>query len=190
MAHPIILETQSLEEAFFRKRDVELIAEIRRREALQTRKKILSEVSGITDENVLDQLVAHDIHAETLAAFSLIPVIEAAWADGEVQPAECEILIRAVEETGIPRESVAFKLFEQWLKIRPQPRLMKLWANYTRALMSQLTPDVQERLKQTVLGHARTVAQAAGGFLGLGRLSTKEEKVLNALEAAFKIPDA
>jgi hypothetical protein len=188
MVRPIIPETQSLEGAFFRKRDAELIAEMRRREALQTRKKMLTEVSGITDENVLDQLVAHDIHAETLAAFSLIPVIEAAWADGEVQPAEREILIRAVEETGIPRESVAFKLFEHWLEIRPQPKLMKLWANYTRSLVSQLTPDVRERLKQTVLGHAHTVAQAAGGFLGLGRISTQEEKVLNALEAAFKVP--
>jgi hypothetical protein len=98
------------------------------------------------------------------------------------------MLIRAIEETGIPRESVAFKLFEQWLEIRPEPKLMKLWSNYTRALMEQLTPDVRERLKQTVLGHARTVVQAAGGFLGLGRISSQEEKVLIALEAAFKVP--
>ena len=188
MAHPIIPGTQSLEDAFFRKRDAELLAEMRRREALQTHKRMLTEVSGITDDVVLDQLVAHNIQADTLAAFSLVPVLEVAWADGEIQPAERALLIHAIEETGIPKESISFQLLNQWIQTPPEPRLMQIWTSYTRALMGQLPPEVRERLKQTILAHARSVAQAAGGFLGLGRTSSREDKVLRVLEHAFQLP--
>jgi tellurite resistance protein len=190
MKDPIFAERRSLEEAFFRQRDAELIAEMRRLEALQTRKKALTEVSGITDDDVLKQLVAHDIHAETLAAFSLVPLIEVAWADGTVPPAERDVLLHAMEEAGIQKESIAFQLTAQWLERRPGPNLMKLWKNYTRALLAELTPEAGNRIKQTVLKHARAIAEAAGGFLGLGRISQKEEKMIRAVEEAFGIKRA
>jgi hypothetical protein len=188
MAHPINPETQSLEDAFFRKRDAELLAEMRRRAAMQTHKKMLTEVSGITDDAVLEQLAAHNIQADTLAAFSLIPIIEVAWADGEIQPAERALLIRAIEETGIPKESISFQLLNEWIKIRPERKLMKLWTSYTQALMAEMPAEVGESIKKTILAHARSVAQAAGGFLGLGRTSSREDKVLQILEKAFKLP--
>jgi hypothetical protein len=187
MRHSIASETQSLEDAFFRKRDAELVAEMRRREATETRKRALAEVSGITDESVLNQLVAHDIHVETLAAFSLVPILKVAWADGKIQAAERSILLRAISEAGIPKDGIAYRLMQEWLEQRPAPKLMKLWRDYTQALMRQLPPEIGEPLKQTVLGHARAVAEAAGGFLGLGRISHQEEKVLAALEEAFII---
>lgn len=187
MAHPLFAEARSsLEDAFFRKRDAELIAEMRRREQVQSRKKALAEVSGITDEAVLDQLVAHDIHAETLAAFTIVPLVEMAWADGAIQPAEHQILLHAIEEAGIPKEGVSYKLMKQWLTRRPLPKLMKLWQNYTRALLAELPPEAGERIRQSVLEQARALAVAAGGFLGLARISSEEEKVLRALEEAFR----
>ena len=187
MAQPIFKETRLLEDAFFTKRDAELIGEMRRREAEQNRKKALAEVSGITDDDILDQLVRHDIHPETLAAFSLVPIIEVAWSDGEIQPAEREVLLQAIEEAGVPRDCVGYKLMEEWLDRRPEPKLMNLWEDYTRALMNTLPADVGKRIQQTVLNHARTVAEAAGGFLGFGRISNQEEKMLHALEAAFEV---
>ena len=112
MSHPVLKEARSLEEAFFFKHDAELVAEMRRREDVQTRKKALAEVSGIADEKVLDELVAHEIHAETLAAFSLVPVIEVAWADGTIQPAEEATILRAVEEAGVKKEGVGYQLIK------------------------------------------------------------------------------
>jgi len=190
MSHEMSKEAFSLEESFFLKRDAELMAEMRRLETVHTRKKALAEVSGITNEDVLDQLVKHEIHAETLAAFSLVPIIEVAWADGAIQLAEEIVILRAVEEAGIPKESVAFQLTQEWLRRRPEPKLMQCWKDYTQALMSELTPEVREGIRQTVLGHARAVAEAAGGFLGLGRASHSEEKMLRVLEEAFEIQGA
>ena len=158
---------------------------MRRAEAEQTRRKALAEVSGITDESVLDQLVEHDIHAETLAAFSLIPVIEVAWADGKIQPEEAKILLQALADAGISKDCVACRMVEQWMDQRPDPKLMEIWKNYTRVLMGELTPEAGESVKGTVMQHARAVAEAAGGFLGFARLSSQEEKVLRGIEEAF-----
>jgi hypothetical protein len=180
-------QKRPLEEAFYHKRDIDLIAEFRQKETKQTRKKMLSELSGITNEEVLQQLIAQDIHAEMLAAFLLIPILEVVWADGEVQPEERNVVLHAIEEAGIQKSSVAFRLTEQWLERQPEPKLMKLWTDYTRELMGHLTIESQECIKRTVIGHARAVAEACGGFLGFGRISGEEQKVLSALEAAFKI---
>jgi hypothetical protein len=190
MPHPIIKEARSLEDAFFLKRDAELMAKMRRQEVVLTRKKALAEVSGINNETVLEQLIEHEIHAETLAAFSLVPIIEVAWADGAVQPGEHAVILQAVEKAGIPKDSVAYKLTQDWLKRCPNPKLMQCWKDYTQALLGELSPDAREGIKSTVLEHARSVAEAAGGFLGLGRVSAKEQEMLRALEEAFDIKGA
>ncbi len=186
MEQPIFPETKALEDAFFRKRDAELLAEMRHKESQQSRKRALAEVSGINDESVLDQLVEHDIHAETLAAFSLIPIIEVAWADGKIQKEEGAILRKALEDKGAPKDSIASRLVEHWIDERPHPNLMKLWQAYTGVLVSELTPDAVDLLKKTVVQHARAVAEAAGGFLGFARLSGEEERVLRTIEEAFQ----
>ena len=90
-----------MEDAFFRKLDADLIAELRRRETELTQEKVLSELSGITNKAILHQLITKGIHAEELAAFLLIPILEVVWADGNVQPAERDVVFHAVEEAGI-----------------------------------------------------------------------------------------
>jgi len=186
MANPLFSDARSsLEEAFFRKRDAELIAEMRRREQRQSRKKALAEVSGINDDTVLDELVEHDIHAETLAAFTIVPLVEMAWSDGAIQPAERKVLLQAIEEAGIPKEGVAFKLMKQWLNRRPEPKMLKLWQNYARALLAELPAEAGQRIGRTVINQARALAEAAGGFLGFARMSSEEAKILRTLEKAF-----
>jgi hypothetical protein len=45
----------------------------------------------------------------------------------------------------------------------------------------------RNRLKSELLGRARRVAEAAGGFLGLGsKVSRAEEAILTELAAAFE----
>jgi hypothetical protein len=72
-----------------------------------------------------------------------------------------------------------------WLKQKPGPELMEAWEHYIQALSQQLSPEERQSLKEEVLADARTIANAAGGFLGFGTLSPEEQKVLDQLEAAF-----
>jgi hypothetical protein len=72
-----------------------------------------------------------------------------------------------------------------WLKQKPGPELMEAWEHYIQALCQQLSRKECQSLKEEVLTDARTIANAAGGFLGFGTLSPEEQSVLNQLEAAF-----
>jgi hypothetical protein len=60
------------------------------------------------------------------------------------------------------------------------------WREYVSALSATLTDDARQALKSELLGRARTVAEAAGGFMGMGqKVSAAEAAVLGELEQAF-----
>ena len=59
------------------------------------------------------------------------------------------------------------------------------WSDYIEALEEQLTVEQLQILRREVVDRARTVAAAAGGFLGLKTISDSEERALARLEAAF-----
>ena len=187
MAEDLLAQGRLLEDAFFRKRDQERIAALRKRDTEAQRRQALSEASGITDTALLDQLIAHNLRAEDVAGLALVPIIEMAWADGEVQPDERQAVLAAVERYGVDRAGAAFSLVEEWLDHRPGPKLFELWQNYVRALLPSLSVDARQNLKDTLLQHAQEVAESAGGFLGIGRISANERKMLADLGKAFDL---
>jgi hypothetical protein len=65
------------------------------------------------------------------------------------------------------------------------PHLLETWATYVRDLCAQMTPEARRTFREQLLGRTRAVAEAAGGFLGVGRVSAKEQAVLAELERAF-----
>ena len=177
---------RSLEEAFFLQRDRELIETMRRNEEIAERRKALSEASGITDPRILDELSEHGLHAEALASLALVPIIEVVWADGHMHPDEHKAVLAAVEKHGIAKNSPAHTLVEHWLSNRPGPKLLKLWKEYVQALQPTLSPEGRRCLKESVISYARAVAEAAGGFLGLGKVSAEEQAMLKKLEQIFE----
>ena len=55
------------------------------------------------------------------------------------------------------------------------------------SLCADLEPGQKDGLREEILGRARTVAEAAGGFLGLGnKISREEEVVLQQLAKPFE----
>ena len=64
--------------------------------------------------------------------------------------------------------------------------MFEAWKHYVSGLCQRLEKPEIERLKDNVLGLARKVAEAAGGFLGIGnKISVAERTVLRKLERAF-----
>ena len=147
----------------------------------------LAEVSGIDDAAVLAKLAELDIEAGTWAAISLIPLVEVAWADGKIDEKERDAVLSAAEANGILRGSAAFELLESWLSRRPDARLLEAWGEYIVGLCAKLGDGEKAAVKEKVVGRARAVAEAAGGFLGLGSKVSKEENaVLESLARAFR----
>ncbi len=174
-----------MEDQFFLKKDALLIAARKKLEAMKETKANLTQVSGIRDEAVLDKLIALDIRPDVLATLFAIPLIAVAWADGELQEEERDELFRYAHKAGLNNKQVDTKIISVWLKQKPAPELMEAWEHYIQELCKQLSPEERQSLKEEVLTDARTIANAAGGFLGFGTLSPEEQKVLGQLEAAF-----
>ena len=69
---------KALEEMFFAQESEKLRKTLQEKEEVRNKKETLSATSGITDDAVLEQLVALDIRSDTLAALSLVPLVEVA----------------------------------------------------------------------------------------------------------------
>jgi hypothetical protein len=177
---------KALEEEFFAKQNQRLLQQFRQATAAKAKTEALAAASGITDAAVLEQLAAIDLRGETVAALSLVPLIEVAWADGRLDAREQSALLAAAEQAGLSKDSASYQLLEGWVQERPSPRVLAAWKAYVAALSVTLDGQAKHALKQDLLGRARGVAEAAGGFLGLGkRISSAEQAVLTELEQAF-----
>lgn len=177
---------KGLEEAFFAEQDATLRRRLREADAVKAKRDALFAASGISDAAALDELVALGITAETLAALSLVPLVAVAWADGEIDAREREAALSGAEQAGLVKGGTGYDLLEGWLAKRPGPDLFAAWKGYVAALSPTLDAHARETLKAEVLGRARAVAEAAGGFLGFGsRVSEAERAALAGLEGAF-----
>jgi hypothetical protein len=177
---------KALEEEFFAKHNQRLLRQFRETTAAKAKHEALAAASGITDAAVLEQLAAVDLSSETVAALSLVPLVEVAWADGRLDDKERSALLAAAEHAGLSKDSASYQLLEEWFRERPSPKLLAAWKAYVSGLARALDHQASQALKQDLLGRARLVAEAAGGFLGLGkRIARAEQAVLTELEQAF-----
>ena len=177
---------RELEDNFFHQRDRELLEALREATASKERKKALADASGITDDDLLDQLDQLDIGGETLAALSLVPLIAVAWADGSIDAKERQAVLDAAEQKGIEREHAGYQLLERWLQQKPDVKLLAAWKGFVATLSQTLSEAAKNALKEDLLGRAQTVAETTGGLLGFGnRVSQSEQAVLGELEQAF-----
>jgi hypothetical protein len=175
-----------LEETFFAHREKKLVERLREEAKHRATRKDLSEASGIRDETVLDKLVELGVSAQTVAALGLVPLVEMAWADHAVHQAEHDAVLRAAGEAGIGPDTPARALLDEWLSERPTRKLLTAWKDYVEALGEALDPDERKALHDDLLDRAERVAAAAGGILGVGKVSQAEKAMLKEMEEAFE----
>lgn len=177
---------KGLEEAFFAEQDAILRRRLREADEVKARRDALASASGIKDAAVLDKLAAAGLTGETVAALSLVPLVLVAWADGEVDERERAAALSAAEEIGLSRDEPSHALLQGWLDRRPPQDLHAAWKAYAAALSATLDPMARRALRTGMMDRARYVAEAAGGFLGMGRrVSDAEQAVLDELGRAF-----
>ena len=176
---------RALEESFFAKYNAQLLADLKHKASAKASRQALAEMSGIDDEKILSRLTDLNIESETLAALTLIPLVEVAWADGSLDKKEKEAILRAAAKQGINERTAAYELLVGWLVRIPQKELLDTWKDYIRELVKNMSAEERDELKSQLLARARRVAEAAGGFLGFDRVSEDEERVLTDLESAF-----
>jgi len=176
---------RALENQFYDKENKEKLAAMKDKMDAQKSREDLRKASGMTDDAVLDKLVELGLRANTIAALSLVPLIEVAWADGEIQDNERTAILQGAHGKGLEQGTDGYELLQTWLKNKPESALYEAWESYIKALAGQLNDEQNRLLRNQIVGFAKMVAAAAGGFLGIGKVSASEEKVLAKIERAF-----
>jgi hypothetical protein len=177
---------RALEEAFFAQQDEALLRRLREADAKKSKKEALFAASGISDDAVLEKLVALGIDGAAVAALSLVPLVLVAWADGDIDAKERGAALSAAVEAGVDRQGAGYQLLERWLTTKPPSNLLATWTDYIHAITATMTEQGKRELKADLLGRARSIAEAAGGILGAGwKTSPAEKDMLARLERAF-----
>jgi len=183
--HDLNPDAKSLEEAFFARENQRLLERMRAKAELDERREALREVLLVKDEAFIDHLLELSIGPQTVLAVALIPLAAVAWADGKLDDREREAVLRAAEQRSVKPGTEAHELLTSWLEHRPGAGLIETWKRYVRALAPSFSDEEREAMRESVIGTARHVAEAAGGFLGLARISAAERELLDDLEAVF-----
>jgi hypothetical protein len=184
----LISSGRDLEDSFFLEEDRALIERLKARRRMEEDRQALAHASGIRDQKVLDRLVELGVKPESVAPLALVPIVEVAWADGALDEKERKAVLKAAEARGISAGDLEHQLLEHWLDRRPEPHLLEAWEHYVTGLLPELAAEQQRALRRELIEQARSVAEASGGFLGLGnKVSSEEAAMLKRLEAAFVV---
>jgi hypothetical protein len=156
-----------LEDAFFRKRDAILAEQLHKLEKMKETKQALQKVSGITDEKVLDKLVALNVRPETLASLAMVPLVEIAWADGSIGVEERDAILKAAAKRLCqgrhrlcPHREPGWPAVLRIAYLKHGPTHSGALRHLNKTQIAHLGPNL--------IGHARDIAKASGGFLELG----------------------
>ena len=173
---------QTLEDAFFTKESARLLQQMRDRARQQERRTAMREVVRVDDDALIDRLIELGLQPGTVLALQLVPLAAVAWADGQIEPREREAVLKAAAAQGVTSDSVAGQLLGNWLVEKPGAELVDAWKRHIRALWPKLSPSERDEIRKSALDRARSVAEAAGGFLGLtSKVSPQEKAVLDEL---------
>jgi uncharacterized tellurite resistance protein B-like protein len=177
---------RSLEDEFFRREDARLKEKLREAAQREGAREALARATGIKNVKVLERLIDLEVRPETVTALSLVPLVEVAWADGSLDDVERRMILTRADTAGIAPGSSERALLEAWLTRKPDPKLLTAWAQLIRGLCEQMSREDVATLKEGLLGRARAVAGASGGFLGMGsKVSGAEADVIRRLESTF-----
>ena len=176
----------TLEEAVFRNEKERLRERLHeergRREARDTITPRCVESEG----GLPDRPVSLGIRTDTVEALVVVPLGAVAWADGAIDPRERAAAHRAATSMGVADGSPGYAPLESWTHAKPAPELLESWQICIHEIGCELSANYRWHYEEQVMGKARAVAEPAGGFPGLARVSKSAEAMLATLGAAFR----
>lgn len=176
---------KAMEDIFFRSMDEKLLEKMKAELKSDEDRSALVSATGISDKNVIQQLIDQGVTTETLASIGLIPLVAVAWADGKMDNDERTAILKAASEAGIGEQHGSYQLINNWLRQQPGDELLASWQDYISAMKETLDAAAVSQIKNSVIDRAKKVANAAGGFLGIHKTSDVEQKVIDSLSSTF-----
>jgi hypothetical protein len=142
----------------------------------------------MTDEQLIADLATLGMDRSSWRAIVLLPVVQVAWADGQVQPRERELILRVAGDNGL-LDGPGGTVIRSWLDTAPDSiqvatgrRLLVSLVHRHHGLGSELDPVALDDVNALCL----QVAQAAGGLFDLlFTVEAAERDALQEIATAF-----
>src|SRR5262245_51464742 len=112
---------KALEEAFFRDRDELLLKKLKSHAVATDAQHALAAAMGLTDQDALKSVLNIGQGMQVLTTMALLPLVQVAWCDGDVAPAERDAILKAAGEIGIADGTTIFESLKSWLDHKPSP---------------------------------------------------------------------
>ena len=174
---------RSLEEEYFRKKDRELVEKMREAATAAQVRADLGARIGINDPQLLEELQALGFTPDTVALLPIIPVVQVAWAEGGVTPAERSLIVKLARTRGIAEGSAADLQLADWLTRRPA---QDVFVRATRLISAMLVAPGQQLRADDLVKHCEAIASASGGMFGINKVSAEERQLLSSIADALK----
>ena len=147
---------------------------------IKLRRKLKAELLRhyMQDSEAIQHLISLDISDDSLAALSLIPLVEVAWADGTIDKKEKDAIVSAARKLTPTHDAATCELLEHWLTHKPDRAVLDAWDEYVAVYTASLGAIARDAFKQELLYWARTIAESAGGILGHGNKTSKLEQLV------------
>ncbi|TVR04148.1 MAG: TerB family tellurite resistance protein [Deltaproteobacteria bacterium] len=177
---PSDLDRNKEEEKYFQAKETE------RREAVRLKlekaageareQREMAESLQTDDEALVQRLRDMHFDKDTVRVLDVLPLVHVAWADGSVTTRQRAAVLDVLRERGIEGHSEAFLLIESLLEKRPTDTFLE----ETLELLHDLLGDSSRT--NDVVDLCVRVADASGGFFGLGdRISDKERALMERI---------
>jgi hypothetical protein len=164
-------------EEFFRKKESELVEQIRRRTAKQTEHDELAEAVGVADEEILSTLQEMGYTRDTVGLLHLVPLVQIAWASGSVTRHERELVLRLCEWRGLEKDSPAWKQLNNLLDEHPSDEFFLTTLRIIRHLLDYQIVKEPAVGRTDLISFCIRIARVSSGFLGLGSNISEGEQV-------------
>jgi hypothetical protein len=181
---------KAAEANYFRQHDADLIKKLREKADLDEIALALREKLQVDNPDLLQKVRDLGITPDNAAAFFLAPLLQVAWAEGQVDKAEHATVLKVARRRGIAQESPAYAQLEAWLKNRPSDAFFDVAVEVMKYGFAVLPPAEQEERTRTIVEACHEVAEASGGLgrlLGLGDgVSKIENATLDQINRALR----
>ena len=177
---------RGLEEEYFHRKEREVIEKMRVRAAAEEQRRRLGQQTGVADEEVLRDLQDLGYTPETVMLLHLVPLIQTAWAEGDVSQKERDLIVKAARSRGIEAGSPPDQQLNVWLVRRPSDEFFEKTLRAIRTVLEAQPAEARTASEKDLLSLATAIAAASGGIVGFHAVSDEERQILAHISDELK----
>jgi hypothetical protein len=171
---------RAIEEEYFRRKDRELVEKMRQAAAGEAARGEMGRATGLQDPALLKELQDLGFTPETVILLPVVPVLEMAWAENEITPAERRLIVTFARGRGVAEHTAADEQLTKWMTSRPDGAVFRGAGRLISAMLSSSSGPPAGLTTGDLVAYCEEIASASGGLLGtrLGSISSEEKALL------------